>query len=518
MEGSANSTSMNETTNQNKYNSKNDIPYKAHQSLIQKIIAKIRKIYINSPVNLSSITGWRYPGIPRITGNFILGRLRSVLADSGFYHEMLAAGKLAFNHPSGMCYFWLGNKVVVIITKPNQITELLFKNNDNISRGASFELSKKFAGSSLFIDPFEIWIKKREIYSNWLLKKNILASYGSIVQKIVDQNIDYLKTHQNIDIDLEKLFEHFIIKSIVNCLFSFDVPDNDLPKISSYLESSGHNVNDARSMLKWSMPKVVRKLLFKNDKYQEFEVFKNEMRKVFNELLIEQNEVTIKNSDNFMRAIWEFRSNKTKPIIDSPDVFGDSNTVLFAGSDTTKSTLQFICMLLCAHPKVEENLRRELRMQLRGKDITFDEINKIDYLDMVIKESMRLYPAGAIIPKDVIKSFSLGGLPLSRGDIVIYSPYLSHRLEQFWEQPEKFDPERFGNKEIIDAKPRCSYIPFAVGPHNCIGQRFAMLNIKILIAMIYMNFHVEIDNNNFEVAFDMVLKPKEPVKARFTAI
>jgi cytochrome P450 len=481
---------------------------------------KAWKIYTHSPVNLSSITGWRYPGIPRLMGNPIVGRAMKLFDKSGILNNLIEAGKLATNHPSGMCYYWIANKCVLLITKPEHIQHVLVKNDEHIARdpSSSFRILKKFFDTSILIDPHELWKKKRTTYGYWFLNRSSLNSYEPQLKEIIERFISRIQSQENTFQSLEKLFVTFLLEVTVGCLLFSRVTPEKMVKIAAYVSKITSKVVNFNSILGWMLPGMISKLLF--DDYKDLETFKTEMKKDFKEILLDLDEEAMRNTDNFLHAIFELDSSKEEhTLLDSNHVFGDISTVLLTAADTTTSTFQFTIKLLCAHPQVEEKLRQELREHLHDKEFSIKNVSEVNYLDMVIKEAMRLYPAAVMSPRDVISPFELEGFPLSKGDVVLYSPYLTHRLNYIWANPEQFDPERFVDKEKI---PRYAHIPFGAGPHACVGQQFALLNLKMLLAAIYMKYHIELKNNNFDLNNFNInngsIKLIDPVMARFDPI
>jgi cytochrome P450 len=481
---------------------------------------KAWKVYTHSPVNLSSITGWRYPGIPRLLGNPLVGRAIKLFNKNGLLDNLLEAGKLATNHPSGMCYYWIANKCVLLITKPEHIQHVLVKNDEHLARdpSSSFGILKKFFDTSILIDPHELWKKKRSTYGHWLLNRSSLNSYEPLLKEIIERFISRIESQENTFQSIENLFVTFVLAVTVSCLLFSRVTPEKMVNIVDYVSKIGNKVVNFNSIASWTLPGMISKLLF-ND-YKDLETFKREMKNDFKEILLGLDEEAVRNTDNFLHAIFKFNcSEEEGTLLDSRYVFGDISTVLFTAADTTASTFQFTIKLLCAHPRVEEKLHQELRKHLRDKEFSIKNVGEVNYLDMVIKEAMRLYPAAIMSPRDVISPFELEGLPLSKGDVVLYSPYITHRLNYLWENPEQFDPERFVDKEKI---PRYAHIPFGAGPHACVGQQFALQNLKMLLAAIYMKYNIELENNNFDLNnFNInegAIKLIDPVMARFTPI
>lgn len=474
----------------------------------------LNQLYINSPLNFSTITGWRYPHIPRLKGNLILGRVPHLLRENGVLDNLVAAGKLAEKHDSGMCYYWLGNKLVLVITQPKHIHQLLIDNNTNICRGPSFKIFKTFMGSNITVDPPDTWKLKKEIYGDWLSKASTLSQHEPKMQALAKKYLAYLASKKNEWVDLEKIFNGYTLESLLNTVIVPQGAEHQCKeKLLAYHDYVTREVFDFVNVFKWLMPPFVRRLIFKGEKQTPAEL-KCKMHDALNQALLAPNETSIKNSENFIHSIYNLTEHKEDDtLISDPSVFGDTNMLLLAGQDTTLTTLQFLVKLLSAHPEAENKLRNELNEQLKGKELTLENLNNVPYLEMVIKETLRLFPPVLFIPRDVAQAFMLGEIPLSKGDTIIFSPYLTHRLPSLWENPEQFKPERFDKSHKIEHQ---AYLPFGAGANICIGQRFAWQEIKLLVAAIYLNYTVEIKDNDFEISLAQgALKPKTIPLARF---
>lgn len=484
----------------------------------QSFLQKAKEIYMNSPVNFSLITGWRYPGIPRLTGNPILGRLLNLLSDNGILKNLLEAAKLATEHPSGMCYYWLANKLVLLVTKPEDIEKVLIINDENVSRRSATKFMESFLGPNIATDQDNLWKQKKQIYIKHFAGHEALRESEPTMQAIVCKYVQAINTKKQNPIKLREFLSHYTLDMVLSALIPYD-HERDLTKFVNYTSFVGNHATNIRNIFKWSVPIFIRKLLFRNES-TDLTPIKNQMRTTFNEILLSPHQACIKNSNNFINSICKLRGNPDQEeLISNADVFGDTNVLLFAAQDTVTTTFEFAIKLLCANPIIEEKLRAELLVQLRDQEFNTDNINKVEYLEMIIKETLRLYPPSLILPiRGVDKPFKLGNLRLAKGDYINISPYITQHLNSLWENPDQFIPERF-SKENAAKIPAHAYIPFGDGRHGCAGWRFAYQQLKLLLAAIYMRYHVVIENNDFQFRlFCTTIQPKIPTMAKFIPI
>lgn len=166
-------------------------------------------------------------------------------------------------------------------------------------------------------------------------------------------------------------------------------------------------------------------------------------------------------------------------------------TLMFAGHDTSTSTLTFMLHELARHPEVTRRLHDEQDKVLQGESPTALQLEKeMPYLDMVLDEVLRLYPPAWIGPRRAVREFEFGGQTVPKGAYVNYCSWASHRLPEVFPQPEAFIPERFA-RERKAALPRGAYVPFGGGSRICIGKRFGQTEVKLVATKLLQRLRVE---------------------------
>jgi cytochrome P450 len=171
-------------------------------------------------------------------------------------------------------------------------------------------------------------------------------------------------------------------------------------------------------------------------------------------------------------------------------------TLLFAGHDTTTSTIAFMFYELARHPDVVARLIAEQRSELAGSPPTPDQLmgEGLPYLEMVLDETLRLYPPAWIGPRRSVSPFELAGHAVPGGAFVNYCSWASHRLGDVFPDPDSFRPERF-SPEAKAALPRGAYIPFGGGSRTCIGMRFGQLEIRTIATLILSLFSLSLPDD-----------------------
>lgn len=166
------------------------------------------------------------------------------------------------------------------------------------------------------------------------------------------------------------------------------------------------------------------------------------------------------------------------------EIVGETVAVFRGGSKTSASALTWTIFLLTQHPKVYAHLSDELAATLRGAAPTFDQLDQLPLLEGVIKESLRLIPPVLWGVRYSTQPFELGGHHFEKGSSVIYSSHVTHRMPEIYADPYVFDPYRW---ETIKPSPY-EYFPFNAGPRRCLGAEFAIMEMKVTLAILLQRF------------------------------
>lgn len=170
------------------------------------------------------------------------------------------------------------------------------------------------------------------------------------------------------------------------------------------------------------------------------------------------------------------------------ELLGHAFTLFVAGHETTSNALTWTLFLLDQHPQVLATLMDEIDRELGQRAPTVEDLPRLTFLDNVIKESLRLLPPAPIGMRVASAPAELGGYPVPQGATIIYSEFITHRLPEIYAQPDRFQPERWAT---LHPSPY-AYLPFAAGPHLCIGWAFAMQELRVVLAMLLQRFRLAV--------------------------
>ncbi len=188
-------------------------------------------------------------------------------------------------------------------------------------------------------------------------------------------------------------------------------------------------------------------------------------------------------------------------------------TMLMAGHETSANVLTWTWYLLSQHPDVEAKLAAELREVLDGRMPAMHDLSRLTYAEMVLQESMRIYPAIYSFHRNAIREDEIRGYAIAPGQVLSISPYVVHRHPEFWPDAEQFDSERFTPDRVAE-RHRFAYIPFAAGPRLCIGNRFALAEMQLILATVAQRYRLRpVAGQKVIPQAQVTLRPKYGIRA-----
>ena len=191
------------------------------------------------------------------------------------------------------------------------------------------------------------------------------------------------------------------------------------------------------------------------------------------------------------------------------------DTFMFAGHDTASSGSSWTLYCLAKYPEHQEKVREEIRRVLYGcEQLEYDHLSKLQYTQWCIKEAMRLYPPVSLIMREANCDMHVCGHTIPKGAQIVLSIMFLHRHPDVWDNPDDFDPLRFHPSEV-DKRDPYAYMPFSAGSRNCIGQNFAMNEMKVVVGSVLQRFRISLEHEDPPVLIPhIILRPKEDIRLK----
>lgn len=256
----------------------------------------------------------------------------------------------------------------------------------------------------------------------------------------------------------------------------------------------------------------------KKDEY--FNIMKTFTRNVIAERRTarESGEVEKETSKRNMNFLDILLSNEESSVLSPEDLRQEVDTFMFAGHDTTTTSVSWVCWNLAHHPDIQQNVYEEI-VSVFGEDpnedVTTEGIKKLEYTERMLKESKRICPTVPAVLRQLISDMEIGGVLIPAGANVAIAPMAIHKNANIYQNPDIFDPDRFLPEETAK-RHAYDFIPFSAGLRNCIGQKFAQLNEKVMVIHLLKNFKIEPMGGYYSTkqVFEPVGKPSNGIPVR----
>uniref|UniRef100_A0AC11AU93 Prostaglandin omega-hydroxylase CYP4F21 n=1 Tax=Ovis aries TaxID=9940 RepID=A0AC11AU93_SHEEP len=414
--------------------------------------------------------------------------------------------QLAANYSHGYLIWFGPITPMIVFCHPDMLRSIANASAAVAPKNMDFyKFLKPWLGDGLLLSAGDKWSRHRHLLTP-TFHFNILKPYMKIFTKSTDimhTKWERLITQGHTRLDMFEHLSLLTLDSLQKCVFSFD---SNCQELSSCRKPSKYIT--AILELSELVAKRNRQIFLHADFLYFLTLdgwrFRRACRLVhdFTDAVIQERCRTPENVDDFLKAKAK---TKTLDFIDvllltkdedgkrlsDEDIRAEADTFMFEGHDTTASGLSWILYNLAKHPEYQERCRQEVQELLRdreSKEIEWDNLAQLPFLTMCIKESLRLHPPVTIISRCCTQDIVLpNGWVIPKGVICIIDIFGTHHNPSVWPDPEVYDPFRFDQENIKGRSP-LAFIPFSAGPRNCIGQTFAMTEMKVVLALTLLRF------------------------------
>ena len=383
----------------------------------------------------------------------------------------------------------------ILLTKDAKIArEILQKKHK------SFEKSKlqthklsKYVGYGLLTSTGSYWLQQRRLIQPAFHKEKINGLLQIISETIIEE-VEAVKT--DAFLPLYPVMNALAFEVIAKSLFNYSASKAILGRLQYIIEKlQRFIVKDIRQPHKrlWYH--------FKGEVRESLNLVK-ESRTIINSIIEERRMSNDFHDDLLDMLLHSEYENGTKM---TNDQLIDEILILFvAGHETTVNALTFTLFLLANHPEDLAKLKQEAK-DFDAENLSFQSFSKLQYTKQCIEESMRLYPPAWITDRVALEDQKVGDYQLKKGTMLGVSIYEMHRNSKYWEEPERFKPDRFSEENKKETSQY--YMPFGAGPRLCIGNNFAMYEMMLVLQAIFSKFNIESKSKTIEMNPLITLKP-----------
>ncbi|XP_022126369.2 cytochrome P450 4C1-like isoform X1 [Pieris rapae] len=463
----------------------------------------------------------KLPGPPR---KFLFGSALEFVGytPSESFEKIVAFPKLYGNR---ICLKIL-NRYILFVYTPKDI-EVVLSHSRNITKNITYDFLKPWLGTGLVLSTGAKWHKRRKILTpafHFEILKNFAKVFEEESRNMVKDINCRLQRGEDV-LDVMPFLSDYTLYTICETAMGTKLSSGDSEAKLDYKKSilSIGSLIMQRAPRFWlhfdftfylsSLGKEFKKCLKDNFAFTDSVI--DERRRQKANITEELKETEGKKRLALLDLLLEAEG---KGEIDLEGIREEVNTFMFEGHDTTAMALTFGLMLLAEHRKVQDLIYEECISIFGDSDrtATTADLAEMKYLDATIKEILRLYPSVPSIGRLITEDFYLDETHVAKGTEVIVNIYNVHRNEEYFPEPEVFRPERF---LVNGDKPHFSYIPFSAGPRNCIGQRFAMQEMKYMLSDIIRHFVLSPKKKGFrpKLKRDLVLRSNDPIYVKFSS-
>jgi cytochrome P450 len=358
-----------------------------------------------------------------------------------------------------------------LINHPDFVRHVLVDNNRNYTKGTSSnQMFNKVIGEGLLTSEGETWRKQRRMMQPAFHHTRLEKLDGMIVeasQSTLERWQGFYEDNQPVDIAREMAALTMTITT--RALFGVDLGDE--------VREVGEIVNRAASYLeKPSHPRLIQSV--------------TELSAVVDRI-IQQRKQDFKDGGDLLSSMIVARDEKTGAGMDDEQLRTQIMTLILAGYETTASALTWTWYLFSQNLHVLDRLRREVRETLNGRPPRYTDLDNLPYTQLVLDESLRLFPPAWTLGRRAIGEDEIGGYYVGPNTIIAICTYALHRHPAFWDQPDVFDPERFLPQNSA-GRNKFAYVPFGAGPRQCIGNNLGLMEAALVMASILQRFELHL--------------------------
>jgi cytochrome P450 len=367
------------------------------------------------------------------------------------------------------------------VNRPDFIESVLVTQNANFEKSKDYRALRRVLGNGLLTSEGDFWRRQRKLVQPAFHQER-MAAYSEIMSGYTERMLASWSDGQTLDIHeaMIRLTLDIVAKTLFDANVSHEAEDVDAALgvlMGKFMRQAGL----ALLLPSWAPLPTTKRL----------QSAVGRLDKVIYGI-IEQRRTSGQMTGDLLSALLQAQDDEGVGMTDR-QLHDEIMTLFLAGHETTANALSWTWLLLGQNPDTEEKLVEELRRALGGRVPTPADLPRLIYTDMVLRESLRLYPPVWVIGRRALAPFRLGEYELPAETNVLISQLMMHRDPRYFPDPERFDPSRWSANDPRNASlPRFAYFPFGGGPRVCIGAGFAMMEAVLLLATIAQRFQIQI--------------------------
>ncbi|TBL77810.1 cytochrome P450 [Paenibacillus thalictri] len=371
------------------------------------------------------------------------------------------------------------SKHVYLLSDPEMIKEVLMTKQASFVKAKGLQTAKAVVGEGILTSEGQTHLRQRRLIQP-SFRKDRIALYGDAMVKQAEQMVSAWQ-----DGEVRMISEDMmaLTLAIINeTMFGVQVVEG-FEKVAHAVEVGMKYVsNKATSII--DIPSGIP-----TKSNVEFKEASQTLDKIIYDIIEQRRSHPDPGRHDLLSMLLAARDEEDGTGMTDQQVRDEVMTIFIAGHETTANTLAWTWYLLSQHPEAERKLHQELDSVLQGRYPAVADLEQLPYLQQVVWESMRIFPAVWVINRQAAEDVEIGGHAYKKGDTLMMSQYVMHRNSKYYEDPDRFIPERFAG-DLLKRIPQFAYFPFGGGPRICIGNNFAIMEASLMIAYIASRFRL----------------------------
>ena len=388
----------------------------------------------------------------------------------------------------------------LVLFDPELIETVLIADHASFSKDAFVRDLEAILGKGLLNSDGEQWRRQRKLAAPSLQRAEV-AAYADQMVECTERFLSGLEPGK--PFDAHAAFMHLTLDILARTLFGTQV--SRVSEVEAALDGVMHEYTPQRIAFRNGLPPWAT---FRSRR--RIARLRAALDSVVLELIAERKASSAPGTDLLSRLL---AAGDAQGGLSDEQLRDETMTMFLAGHETTALALTYTFRLLALHPSAAERAQREVRRVLSGRVPTLNDLPELTYTRALLDEALRLFPPAWAMAREAIQDCQIGEYVCKAGTEVVMVPWVMHRDQRFFDQPELFRPERWLVKPEL---PRCVYMPFGAGPRICIGNHFALTEAMLVLALCLSRGEFRLAQGPLlKLAPAITLRPSGPVRMSF---
>jgi len=399
--------------------------------------------------------------------------------------------------------FKMLNRQMFFANHPDYIRDVLVTQNSKFAKGRALEKAKRILGSGLLTSEGEVHQRQRRLVLPAFHRQRI-ASYGTVMVDHALRAANRWEDGKTVDISQE--LTRLTLGIVAKTLF-----DADVGKQADEIGEAMTVILEMFNLLMYPFAELLEKLPL--PMVRRYESMRSRLDSTIYQIINERRNSGADRND-LLSMLLLAQDEEDGATMTDVQVRDEAMTLFLAGHETTANALSWTFYLLSQNPGAESKLHAELDAVLGSRTPTVEDIPKLEYTEMVVSESMRLFPPAWGIGRRSLVDQTIGPYSVPANAIVLLSPFVTQRDPRFFPDPGKFLPERW-TADLKPALPPFAYFPFGGGSRRCIGEGFAWTEAILVLATLSSRWRASLNQSTpVEPQALFTLRPKNGIQMR----